>query len=371
MNRFIFLFLLICVASLLSAQPYVYWCEAGREKNSIMRADINNPTDVTVFLPNTTANFLAVNSTHLFWTWTDVNKAGGYIGRVKLDGTELEPMFISGCSNPGGIAVNATQIFWMDYVEKSTNTIPRSWKEIRQAIQVTSDAPIGYFRISRAAIDGTNVEYDFITNEYLELFGPVAVNSTYLFYSGYIKSRSTSVQQTTQNNTLQSLDPNQKTDNARDPFIYRYQLAEPHNVDTFDTDGVPIESLAATETLLFGAFHQISVIFWGKIDNEEFGGTIEECNTPSGLAVNSTHVFWTNLGQDPQLPYGISIGRASIAGDTVSEIEPEFIADCIEPYSPACTSGSQQNKDPFNCGAVGLEFVFVFFGLALLRKLLR
>lgn len=348
MNRFILLFLFVCVAALLSAQSYVYWCEEG----SIMYADINNPTVANVLLTNTTANFLAANSTYVYWSWTDIDTRAGYIGRAKLDGSESNPMFITGCTNPAGLAVNDTYIYWANMVAL-------------KGTQAVSNVPVPTnFTIGRATINGEEINQSFISIEGLVLFGPLAINATYLFWGGYISTPPS--QQSPLPETTQDVE-NKKTAPA---FIFAYQLAAPNTLRQ-ETIPLAVDALAATDTLLFACNPSVNSVGYGKIENPGDLQYIEACEGPSGLAVNSTYLFWTNLGQSPGLSRGPSIGRASVSGDTVSEIDQYFITNgCITPYSPACSTKSP--TDPYNsdyCGAVGLEFVLVFAGLALLRKI--
>jgi virginiamycin B lyase len=86
--------------------------------------------------------YLAVDAGHVYWTNTGrideggpLVEGGGTIGRANLDGSEVEADFIRGATNPQGIAVNATHIYWAN---------------ARPAIT-----------IGRAAIDGSAVEESF------------------------------------------------------------------------------------------------------------------------------------------------------------------------------------------------------------------
>ena len=64
--------------------------------------------------------YVAVDAEHVYWTNTGCSDeegpldGKGTIGRADLDGKEasIDPAFIEGASNPQGIAVNATHIYW-------------------------------------------------------------------------------------------------------------------------------------------------------------------------------------------------------------------------------------------------------------------
>jgi hypothetical protein len=52
---------------------------------------------------------LAVNDSHLFW-----GGFGDRIGRVNVDGSDLNPTFISGLERPCGIALDSTRVYWSE-----------------------------------------------------------------------------------------------------------------------------------------------------------------------------------------------------------------------------------------------------------------
>jgi virginiamycin B lyase len=117
----------------------------------------------------------------VYWT----NFSDGTIGRANLDGTEPDQSFISGASEPTGIAVDGGHIYWAD---RATNTIARAdidGMEADQSFITGANSPDGvavdaghiYWTnrgsgaIGRANLDGTGVKQGFITG----LTTPVAI----------------------------------------------------------------------------------------------------------------------------------------------------------------------------------------------------
>jgi hypothetical protein len=116
---------------------YTYW--ANPALGIIERAELSNPGSTEPFITpdpvkcevkgseppefeeqESKPRYVAVDAGHVYWTNTgclDLNNerpldGGGTIGRAKIDGSEIEPEFITGASDPQGIAVNATDIYW-------------------------------------------------------------------------------------------------------------------------------------------------------------------------------------------------------------------------------------------------------------------
>ena len=73
----------------------------------------------------------------VYWASASTNS----IGRANLDGTGVNPSFITGANGPTGLAVDAAHVYWAN----------------------TGAAPAFDSRIGRANIDGTGADQDFIT----------------------------------------------------------------------------------------------------------------------------------------------------------------------------------------------------------------
>ncbi len=119
--------------------------------------------------------YVAVDSKHVYWTNTGCSdkesgeaiEGTGTIGRADIDGSEagVEAAFIEGASNPQGIAVDETHIYWAN-----------------------AGTLAGVRAIGRATIDGGEVIQSFIkvTGNGPKPYG-VALSPTHLYYSGNVE----------------------------------------------------------------------------------------------------------------------------------------------------------------------------------------
>ncbi len=86
---------------------YVYW---GTSDGRIGRANLDgsnpNPNFITGLPGPSGLSGLAVNATNIFWA----NYAD--IGRANIDGTGADPTFIAAADHPVGLAINATHLYW-------------------------------------------------------------------------------------------------------------------------------------------------------------------------------------------------------------------------------------------------------------------
>jgi hypothetical protein len=180
---------------------YVYW--ANSVAGSIGRAELDGENFEPNFIPippgeceteadpetkpgvfekvtvPSTPRYLAVDSEHVYWTNTGRRQAngepldgGGTIGRADIDGQEasIDPDFICGedktelkrkrVSNPQGIAVSASHIYWAN---------------------AASEGP--YRAIARTAIGGGAMESEFHAIPNATLPYGVAVSATHVYFS--------------------------------------------------------------------------------------------------------------------------------------------------------------------------------------------
>jgi hypothetical protein len=200
--------------------PWIYWTNPGAgtigrakldggedvEAGSVDPSFISIPpsegeceeeTEPGVFTPITEPipsepRYLAVDAEHLYWTNTGRRDGigapidgAGTIGRAKLSGEaaeEIEPAFICGeeasqpnkrlVSNPQGIAVNATHIYWANAAQdKLHNSIARAAIDGGEAKEKFV-VPFGQFSPYGLALDATHLYFDvndeLNNNSYLE-----------------------------------------------------------------------------------------------------------------------------------------------------------------------------------------------------------
>ncbi len=247
-----------------------------------------------------TPRYVAVDGKYVYWTNTgplgeeDVTQiggpgpveGGGTIGRAKLDHTKpAEPEFITGASNPQGIAVNATNIYWANAARIQGNR-----------------------GISRAAIGGDSVNAKLFT-PYAELppYG-VALSATDLYFD---------------------------LNNQNGGYISRVPLSGGAEVG-------PSIGQAGMRGLAIDSGH----LYWatqgeggaiGRISLTEFA---ENCPsnptcekdflTPSGtlegLAVSGTHLYWSVNGETPGNP-GNDLYRSEPASGALTDLTPKGSTD--------------------------------------------
>ena len=133
---------------------YIYWVDETNTGSQIERAPLAGGTFTTLVTLPANALAIAVDAGHIYWS--------GYlddtsIGRSNIDGSDVQPNFITGVDDPRGLAVDANYIYWTNYAEGYGTTI------------------------GRANIDGTGVNPAFISGAYAP-WG-VAVNATSIYWT--------------------------------------------------------------------------------------------------------------------------------------------------------------------------------------------
>lgn len=179
---------------------HVYWANPAR--GSIGRARIDGSGVEEDFVSGIfSPRWVAVDGEYLYWTSSSTasEEDDGAIGRVRLDRTgPPEPDFIAAAGEPQGIAVDAAHIYWAngfahaisragidgDEVEPSFHFIGSS--EVAQGVAVdgshvywTTNNPNGY--ISRSELDGSNEIFSFIGG-LAELRG-IAIDAGHVYWS--------------------------------------------------------------------------------------------------------------------------------------------------------------------------------------------
>jgi hypothetical protein len=268
-----------------SSQAYgnfVYWT-SGAPNSSIARAKLNGSSLNAQFIPGLDhPHGVATDSRYIYWTQGDATT--GSIGRANLNGSDPNPSFIphlAGVSDPSGIAVTPTAIYWqngggsigranLDGSAPNPNLIAAS----NSNCGLTADSNFLYFldaggtQIGRAAFDGGSVQGDFASIP--EAFCGLAIDVNYLYWAS----------------------------------------------DSGNTVGrIPVGGGTAEG---------------GFIDAGTTGGG------PSGVAVNSQYVYWGNYDTN-------AIGRANVNGSSVKPaLIPD--AGVTGPLEPSQLTAAPSNK---------------------------
>ncbi len=193
------------------------------------------------------------------------NGSGTTIGRANLDGTGVDHNFITGASGPCSVAMDENHIYW-------TNQ--------------SSDS------IGRAKLDGTGVNQNFITTG--DQPCGIAVNGSHVYWSEYGND-------SVNRRPVDGSGSNQmiiQSFGAPDPDF----IALDSNFLYFSHDGNAVHPGLIGRANLDG-----TGLNTGFIDPNGGGGDPDPPTNPTGVAVNSTHIFIANT--DPQ-----AIQRATIAG---------------------------------------------------------
>jgi hypothetical protein len=295
---------------------HVYWADPS--KGTIGRADLGGTSvDPNFIIPPpgecevevkegkqmvfkkvsipSTPRYVAVDAGHIYWTNTGLHgelelpvEGGGTIGRADINGSEVDPDFICGekkatqpgepaerlISNPQGIAVNATHIYWANAA----------------MIDPTKCS------IARASIDGSEVEWDFQRPLANRAPYGVALSATHVYY-----------------------DPNDEENNGG--YIARTPLEggeeEYRFVGEAGLRGMAIEG----EHLYWASQSEGAIgrsdLALGNIENK----FIEIPGKLNGLAANPEHLYWTANGEGAGNP-GADLYRYEPGGEVLSDLTP-------------------------------------------------
>jgi WD40-like Beta Propeller Repeat len=245
--------------------------------------------------------YVAVDDEYIYWTNTgplgetgvegvDLPVDGaGTIGRARLDGAGPEPVqpeFIKGASNPQGIAVNSEHIYWANW-GKSNSTAT----------------------ISRATLEGGELDRDFIKPGFGQLPTGVALSSTHVYF-GLLEGGE-------ENNT----------------FVDRVPLAGGKEEYVFISKTGKIRGVAVDGTYVYWAAKGDGAI--GRIPLSDFPKSgpceaIPSCEnefikpqgSPEGLASDGEHLYWSVNGETPPNP-GNDLYRYEAQGDVLTDLTPD------------------------------------------------
>lgn len=245
-----------------------------------VRPGVFEPRDETI---ESEPRYVAVDAGHVYWTNTGrsdsqfgaVDKEGT-IGRAEINGAKasIEPAFIRGASNPQGIAVNASHIYWANAGRTDeTRTI------------------------ARAAIGGGEVKEGFheVGGNEWHPYG-VALNATHVYF-----------------------DFNEE--NEDNGYLGRIPL-----------EGGPKEFRFIGKAGVRGVAVDASHVYWATKGEEAIGRAdlelenldskfIELKGKPNGVAVDGSHLYWATNGEAPTNPgndlYRFTAPSAGVAGKLV------------------------------------------------------
>jgi hypothetical protein len=243
--------------------------------------------------------YVAVDSKYVYWTNTGplgrpelggtdhpVNGAGT-IGRAEIgpsEGEEVEPEFIKGASNPHGIAVNATYVYW-------ANTAPEQRS------------------IGRAEIGGGNVEPRF--DRFSEIPYGVALSPTHIYFSTNLPNGAGAIVSV----PLEG--------GKEDGFVGIGGFAGQESLRGVAVDGSYVYWASQAE----GAIGRIplfsSPVFEGcnatsncEREYVKVDGSLE------GLATANEHLFWSVNGETPPNP-GNDLYRFDAQSGTLGDLTPD------------------------------------------------
>jgi hypothetical protein len=240
--------------------------------------------------------YLAVEGEHVYWTNTGRRNGfgapidgGGTIGRAKLNGegdaSEIEPAFICGeeasqpkkrlVSNPQGIAVNATDIYWANNAQSQTHR-----------------------KIARAASDGSGAEERFATP--FGEFNPygVALDATHLYF-----------------------DVNDELNNNAS-YLERVALEGGEEPVVRGGGGGSLRGLALDSGHLYWATQGEGAIGRSDLNLESLESKfIEVKGSVSGIAAGAAHLFWAANGDTSGNP-GNDLYRYEPAGNVLTDLAP-------------------------------------------------
>jgi sugar lactone lactonase YvrE len=270
---------------------HIYWVDPST--GSIGRADLDGGNREPSFIvPGPTEcepdvfeeshpRYVAVDSNHVYWTNTGCFNSEaqpiegtGTIGRADIEGTptSVEPEFITGLSNPQGIAVNGTHIYWGN------------------AGKLFEARGIG-----RAAVDASEVNQGFLPPSGGTQSYGVALSPTHVYFSA----------------------------NDNNGTVRRAPLNGGAQESVFVGTGSEVRGVAVDSGHIYWASQGEEAIGRATLElknpEKEF---IELEGKPNGLAVDAAHLYWSTNGESPTNP-GNDLYRYGPGEEELTDLTPD------------------------------------------------
>lgn len=275
----------------------------------------------TAFAGSSAASAVAAEP-QLYWT-----SSNDSVGRVEVDGDDLDPDFVTGADDPAGPSVTGSHLYW---AERGTDSVARVALDGRSPeltlvtgasdLQATAvdpghvywntDRP--FYAVGRAELDGSNATQSYYG-------GPADVTSlAKLGDAVYFAS-----------------------DGDRIGWF------SPSGGSSHLVPGIGAETIAVTDRHLYWTDPSAGTIGRANLDgrgvDEDF---VDGLGEPAGVATDGTHLYWGDRDSD-------TIGRANLDG---SAVDTDWIDGVVDPTGLAISTPSLSATTPslsFGQQAVG------------------
>lgn len=265
---------IVAGAALLAAAPadaFLYWGAkgfSGGAGEGVGRVNTDGSNPAPTFISTSNPCGIAVNATHIYWA----SRGGNMIRRANLDGTGV--VDIAPASQPCGVAVDDSFVYWANFNGGAGTTI------------------------GRAGLDGGGPVQNYVTGA--DDPCGVAVDSTHVYWA-----------------------------NSTPSTIGRAPKANPAAADqNFITGASQPCGVAVNATHIYWAN---AFTFSGIGRATIAGGDVQQqfyaADDPCGVAVDATHVYWANRGND-------ALGRVGLDGSGLTQtllgIEPQSCGVAVD-----------------------------------------
>lgn len=162
---------------------HLYWCEWF----GLWRVNFEGPATPVQIVPGlSNPGGIAIDGTYVYWA----NPEAGTIGRARLDGSEANPAFLTGLQRPCNVAVGGGRLYWLDWQGIGRANIDGSdpipgLVGTAGGCGLAVDANYLYWgqrgAIGRARLDGTEAKPDFIAG--VGMVSAIALDGSHLYWT--------------------------------------------------------------------------------------------------------------------------------------------------------------------------------------------